>query len=204
MTTTVANLWPLVTVNYLMNAAVSNNLMMGHGNYLMKRMAIKGSINSVMSGGSHFCHWAQSLSIQAPVWHQAIIWTNADLLSIKPLGTNLNEIWLKTQQFSLAKMHLKMSSAKCQPFYPSLTVLGPAIYMPQRQQRTWGDIDYYCPVRRYHLHSKRYTICLEFTGALWCIPCLVMHTIEEQNCTMSRMVSHIANNSTVCSTACYS
>ena len=32
-----------------------------------------------------------------PVWHQAITWTNADFLSIGPLGTNLSEIQIKIQ-----------------------------------------------------------------------------------------------------------
>ena len=35
-----------------------------------------------------------------PVQHQAITWTNADLLSIGPLGINFSEIWIKKQKFS--------------------------------------------------------------------------------------------------------
>ena len=31
----------------------------------------------------------------APVWRQAITRTNADILSIRPLGTNFSEILLK-------------------------------------------------------------------------------------------------------------
>ena len=31
------------------------------------------------------------------LWHQAIMWTNADLLSIGPLGMNLGEILIKMQ-----------------------------------------------------------------------------------------------------------
>ena len=34
----------------------------------------------------------------SPVWHQAISWTNTDLLSIRPLGTNFSEI-----QFEIKK-----------------------------------------------------------------------------------------------------
>ena len=34
-----------------------------------------------------------------PVWHQAIIWTNPGLSLIEPLGTYLNEIWIKTPKF---------------------------------------------------------------------------------------------------------
>ena len=42
-----------------------------------------------------------------PVWHQAITWTNADLLSIGPLGTKFSELWFKIHDFSFMKMHLK-------------------------------------------------------------------------------------------------
>ena len=51
-----------------------------------------------------------------PNWHQAIIWTNAGILTIRPLGTNCREILNKIYIFSLRKMHLKMSSAKWGPF----------------------------------------------------------------------------------------
>ena len=43
---------------------------------------------------------------------QAIILTNAGILLIWPLGTNLSEISVKIKNFSFTKMHLKMSSAK--------------------------------------------------------------------------------------------
>ena len=52
----------------------------------------------------------------SPGRHQAIIWTNAGLLSIGPLRTNFSEMLTKTQIFSFKKMHLKMSSAKWRPF----------------------------------------------------------------------------------------
>ena len=32
-------------------------------------------------------------------WCQAIIWTNAGLISIKPFGTNFSEILVKMQRF---------------------------------------------------------------------------------------------------------
>ena len=53
----------------------------------------------------------------APAWCQAIVWTDVDLLSIGPLGTNFSEIKIKTQNFSTNKIHLKLSSAKCLPSY---------------------------------------------------------------------------------------
>ena len=55
--------------------------------------------------------------------HQAIIWTNAGLLSIEPLPTYLSENLIKIQPFSLKKMHVKMSSAKWRPSCLGLNVL---------------------------------------------------------------------------------
>ena len=54
---------------------------------------------------------------------QAIIWTNAGILSIGPLGTNFGEIVIDVQSFSSKKMHLIMSSAKWRQFCPGLNVL---------------------------------------------------------------------------------
>ena len=54
---------------------------------------------------------------------QAIIWTNAGILSIGPLGTNVSEIFIGIHTFPFKKMHLKMSSGKCRPFCPGLNVL---------------------------------------------------------------------------------
>ena len=38
---------------------------------------------------------------------QAITWTNADALSIRPLGTNFSEIWIEILILSFKKMCLK-------------------------------------------------------------------------------------------------
>ena len=54
----------------------------------------------------------------SPDWRQDIFWTNAGILLIGPLGTNFSEIWIKIQNFSFMKMHLKMSSGKWRPFCP--------------------------------------------------------------------------------------
>ena len=59
----------------------------------------------------------------SPGRRQAIIWTNAGILLIGPLGTNFNEILIGIQTFSFQKMHLKMSSAKWHPFCLSLNVV---------------------------------------------------------------------------------
>ena len=62
----------------------------------------------------------------SPDRRQAIIWTNAGLLLIGPLGTNFNEILIEILTFSFKKMRLKMSSAKRRPFCPGLNVLNSA------------------------------------------------------------------------------
>ena len=54
---------------------------------------------------------------------QAIIWTNAGILLIEPLGTNYNEILIKIHTFSFKKMHSKMSSGKWRTFCLGLSVL---------------------------------------------------------------------------------
>ena len=51
-----------------------------------------------------------------PIWHRAIIWTDAGILLIGPLGTNFNEVLIKIQNFSFMKKHLKMLSVKWRPF----------------------------------------------------------------------------------------
>ena len=46
----------------------------------------------------------------SPVRRQAIIWTNAGILLIGPLGTNVSEILIGIQTFSVKKWHLKTSA----------------------------------------------------------------------------------------------
>ena len=58
-----------------------------------------------------------------PERRQAVIRNNAGILLIGPLGTNFSEILIGIQTFSLKKIHLKMSSAKCRPFCLGLNVL---------------------------------------------------------------------------------
>ena len=49
----------------------------------------------------------------SPGRHPAIIWTNAGILLIGPIGTNFNEILIIMYIFSFKKMHLKMSGNGC-------------------------------------------------------------------------------------------
>ena len=59
----------------------------------------------------------------SPDRRQAIIWTNAGLLSIGPLRTNFSEILIEILTFSFEKIRLKVSSAKRRPFCLGLNVL---------------------------------------------------------------------------------
>ena len=54
---------------------------------------------------------------------QAIIWTNAGILLIAPMGTNFSEFLIEIHAFAFKKMHLKMSSGKWRPFCLGLNVL---------------------------------------------------------------------------------
>ena len=47
---------------------------------------------------------------------QSTIWTNAGILLIGPLGTNISEIRIGIRTFWVKKIHLKMSSAKWRLF----------------------------------------------------------------------------------------
>ena len=51
----------------------------------------------------------------SPARCQVVIWTNAGLLSIGLLGTNLSEFLMKIHVFLFTKMHMKISSAKWRP-----------------------------------------------------------------------------------------
>ena len=59
----------------------------------------------------------------SPGRRQAIIWTNAGILLIAPLGINFSEILIAIQAFSLKKTRLKFSSEKRCPFHVGLNVI---------------------------------------------------------------------------------
>ena len=98
----------------------------------------------------HITHWGRVTHIcvgkltiigsdngLSPDRRQAIIWTNAGLLLIGPLGKNFNEISIKILSFSFKKMRLKVSSAKWRPFCLGLNVLihYNSLWRLQRQHR---------------------------------------------------------------------
>ena len=59
----------------------------------------------------------------SPGRRQAIIWTNAGILLIRPIETNFSEILLEIHTFSFKRSHLKMSSGKWRPSCLGLNVL---------------------------------------------------------------------------------
>ena len=73
-----------------------------------------------------------------PGQHQAIIWTNAAILLIKPLATNFNEILIEIHTFSFKKMCLKVSSAKWRPFCLGFNPLIMQVHGAS-QQTTWKE-----------------------------------------------------------------
>ena len=72
----------------------------------------------------------------SPGRRQAIIWTNAAILLIGPLGTNFSEIFIEIQTFWFKKMHLKMSAAKWWPFCLGLNVLTD-VHMHRSMSQLW-------------------------------------------------------------------
>ena len=77
----------------------------------------------------------------SPGRHQAIIWTNAGIWSMGPLGTNFSEILIEIHTFSFRKMHLKMSSGKRRPFCLGLNVLRQWLGAIRQQVITWAHVD---------------------------------------------------------------
>ena len=95
----------------------------------------------------HLTHWGQVTHICVsklaiissdngllPGQRETIIWTNAGILLIGPLGTNFIDIWIEIQIFSFRKMHLKMASAKWHPFCLGLNAL--------KERLTWEQLHY--------------------------------------------------------------
>ena len=67
-----------------------------------------------------------------PVQCQVNIWTNAGLLLVGNLRTNLKEILIKLQWFSLKKINLDVSTAKWRPFCHGLSMLSYRIHIKPR------------------------------------------------------------------------
>ena len=65
----------------------------------------------------------------SPGRRQAIIWTNAGILSIGTLGTNFSEILIEILRFSFKNMRLKVPSGKWRPF-----CLGPNVLIKLKRE----------------------------------------------------------------------
>ena len=72
---------------------------------------------------------------------QAIIWTNAGILLIRPPGANFSEILTEIHTFSFTKMHLKMPSGKFRPFCLGLNVLKENRVSKVRQKSLFAHIN---------------------------------------------------------------
>ena len=76
---------------------------------------------------THICVSKQTIigsdNSLSPGRRQAIIWTNAGILLIGPMGTNFSEILIEIHTFSFKKMRLKISSGKWRPCCLGLNVL---------------------------------------------------------------------------------
>ena len=104
---------------------------------LLNEVSVTPSLDMQMTPGRHLLtHWGRVTHIcvayltiiasdngLSPSRRQAIIWTNAGILLIRPLGTYFNEIFIEIHTFSCKKMYLKMSSAKRRTFCLGLNVL---------------------------------------------------------------------------------
>ena len=88
----------------------------------------------------------------SPGQRQAIIWTNAGIFLIRPLGTNFSEILIKILTFSFKKMRLKVSSAKRRPFCLGLNVLTVAISSHTLQGMCYSSM---LGLKLNHVNSKR-------------------------------------------------
>ena len=113
-----------------------------------------------------FTHWGQVTHIWfsnltiigsnnglSPIWHQAIIWTNAVSLSFEPLRTHFRKIVFQIQTYLFKKMHFKMLSGKCQPFCLGLNVLNACCHC------LWKSLQHY------HIHMSHFCVeKLDFQG----------------------------------------
>ena len=105
----------------------------------------------------------------SPGRRQAIIWTNAGILLIRPLGTNFSERLIVKHTFSFNKIHLKLSSAKWRPFYLGLNVFSVILceqtkasthQPPQEEENKIGcKIRLNLPLIGYHgIHGTQYFV----------------------------------------------
>ena len=84
--------------------------------YKLKPVGCKGTVLTHWGRVMHICISLPTIigsdNGLSPGWCQVIIWTNAAISLIGPLGANFSEILIKIYKFSFKKIHLKMSFGK--------------------------------------------------------------------------------------------
>ena len=125
----------------------------------------------------HITHWGRVTHIcvskltiigsnngLSPGRRQAIIWTNAGILSIGQLGINFSEMLIKIHTFSFKKMRLQMSSGKWRPSCLDLNVLISCTswHISYRPLPHWSQSP--LPLRRWsqHLAILRWTVNVSY------------------------------------------
>ena len=123
--------------------------------------SITNIVDIIGSYGYDFCGWrprpmiietecAYKLTINdsdnglSPDRRLAIIWTNAGVLFIRTLETNLKDILSEIQTFSFKIMNLKMPSAKWRKIYIGLNALLHTILWWRHQMETCSALLAFC------------------------------------------------------------
>ena len=88
----------------------------------------------------------------SPSRHQAIIWTNAEIMLIEALGTNFSEILIEIHPVSLKKMQSKISSGKWGPFCLSLNVLNNQYNA--NNFLSLSMVNFNCHIQLHHINTK--------------------------------------------------
>ena len=121
----------------------------------------------------------------SPDRRQAIIWTNAGILLIRPWETNFSEISIEILTFSFKKMRLKVSSAKWRPFCLNvLTFLIVVLY-----EITWTNNE------RIVLHCIALHCTVLYCTVLYCtvLYCVVLHDTARNYIIMQSCLLFINN-----------
>ena len=100
----------------------------------------------------------------SPIRRQAIIWTNAGLLSIGPLGTNFGEILIKIQNVSFTTMHVKISPVKWRPYCPGGDELNPLRWRHNDHAGVSNHQPHGCLLNRLFRRNSKKTSKLRVTG----------------------------------------
>ena len=126
----------------------------------------------------------------SPGRRQAIIFTNAGLLLIGPLGTNFSEILIGIQIFSLKKMHLKMLSGKWHLFCLDLNVLNVLLHCLWLQCDMVTLLDAFKYTSTLTLSCMTWQVLLLIPSNQWLCTTLQYLSVWEQWSCRSLALSH--------------